>query len=548
MSLRSDSIDWAIKFVNNHSDGDLFPKILEFDAINNMADEFVKLVEGKDLSEFPPGSCRRFIVPKDEIAYRQATQLDPQDSIILTALIYQYGQGIEDRRLPNTKVFSYRFKPDATLGLYSSQTAWNDFWQSAYNEIWKFNTILYCDIADFYNQIYHHTVENQLLESEFPNQAIKWIIRLLESTTAGVSRGVPVGPHAIHLIAESSMIPIDNSLSSIGIKFMRFVDDMLIFCDSSNSAQDALHYIASTLDKQQRLMLQRHKTKFYNPYDFSDLCLKMIEDRPISLAEDRVLNIVKKYSCGDPYSRVSYSSISTEDWKAISGDIISGIIQEYIGKKAFTIPNPKQIIELFDVHLIWNLIWKKVRSVFNLGEHEVDYIRLRWFYRRLTQIGHPGAVDISLENIAELAPCFSNICAYLSSVQTIEQEQWVQIGEKLLNLLESPQVQGNEYFRLLILSLFTKNQHINHFAKLAKQYTSSEPFARREILLSAKQNEAFDWLREYKENYQTMDRWQQIAYIYSCSGFPKDEKKYFLNRLKLSRPFEIVLQKWAKKV
>ncbi|WP_190392685.1 hypothetical protein [Dolichospermum sp. FACHB-1091] len=114
--------------------------------------------------------------------------------------------------------------------------------------------------------------------------------------------------------------------------------------------------------------------------------------------------------------------------------------------------------------------------------------------------------------------------------------------------MESNEVQGNEYFRLSILSLFTKNQHINHFSNLARQYTSSEPFARREILLSGKQNLAFDWLREYKESYQTMDSWQQSAYIYGCSGFPKDEKMYFLNRLKPSRPFEIVLAKWAKKV
>lgn len=76
-----------------------------------------------------------------------------------------------------------------------------------------------------------------MIESGLPNQAIKWIISLLESTTAGVSRGVPIGPHAIHLIAESSMIPIDNSLCSIGLNFMRFADDILIFCDSHDSAK-----------------------------------------------------------------------------------------------------------------------------------------------------------------------------------------------------------------------------------------------------------------------------------------------------------------------
>ncbi|HBK64522.1 MAG TPA: hypothetical protein DD000_13630 [Cyanobacteria bacterium UBA11166] len=122
----------------------------------------------------------------------------------------------------------------------------------------------------------------------------------------------------------------------------------------------------------------------------------------------------------------------------------------------------------------------------------------------------------------------------------------MRVGTILLDLLDSNEVRGNEYFRLSILSLFTKNQYINHFSNLARRYTSSEPFVRREILLSAKQNLAFDWLREHKESYQTMDYWQQIAYIYGSSGFPKDEKKYFLNRLTLTRPFETVLAKWAK--
>lgn len=257
-------------------------------------------------------------------------------------------------------------------------------------------------------------------------------------------------------------------------------------------------------------MLQRHKTKFYNTDNFGDLCNSMIEDRPINDDEHDILKIIKRYSHGNPYKIISYNEISNEDWGKFSEDMISNIIQEYIEKS------------------------------------EIDYIRLRWFYRHLTQIGHSGAIDISLKNITILAPCFANICTYLASVQFINQEKWIEIGERLLNLLESDEVKVNEYFRLSILSLFTKNQHINHFSKLAIQYTSSEAFARREILLSAKQNLAFDWLREHKESYQTMDNWQRIAYIYGCSGLPKDEKKYFLRRLDLNRPFETILVKWAK--
>jgi hypothetical protein len=137
MVLEIDSIKWAINFLCNHSDGDLFPEILELKAIKEKMDDFAENVKGKNLDpdsdSFKPGGCRRFIVPKDGLAYRSATQLDPQDSIILTALIHQYGRGIENRRLPNDRVFSYRFQPDDQWRLYSNQTSWNDFWNKAHS-------------------------------------------------------------------------------------------------------------------------------------------------------------------------------------------------------------------------------------------------------------------------------------------------------------------------------------------------------------------------------------------------------------------------------
>lgn len=131
MTLNAESIAWASEFVSRHSDGDLFPRILEFEAINQRKDEFVKLIEGKPLSSFNPGAHRRFIVPKDEFSYRQATQLDPQDSLLLTAAVRQFGQGIEARRLPSQQIYSYRFLPEVAHGLYGHRSAWNDFWRAA---------------------------------------------------------------------------------------------------------------------------------------------------------------------------------------------------------------------------------------------------------------------------------------------------------------------------------------------------------------------------------------------------------------------------------
>lgn len=512
MTLSRDSLEWAISFVSDHSDGDLFPKIIEINAIKEKSDLFINSVEGKDLSQFTAKPCRRFIVPKDEISYRQATQLHPQDSLLLSALIYQFGQGIENRRLDKEKVFSYRFSPTSEDGLYSNKHAWNEFWQKANRLAYSANCVLYLDIADFYNQIYHHTVENQLIASGFPNQAIKWVISLLESTTAGVSRGVPIGPHPIHLIAESTLIPIDNSLDSSGFNFIRYADDILIFCDSRKEAKSTLATVASVLDKQQRLMLQRHKTKVYEPQDFRSLCSEMIEDRPIDKEEARLLGIIRRYTGGSPYQTISYNSITSSDWSQFSTEVVSKIINEY------------------------------------LSQDDVDYIRLRWFYRRLAQVGHPGAIDISLEKLDSLGPCLANICFYISSIQNIEPDQWKDIGTKLLLLLETDEVKENEFFRLSILSLFSRNEYINHFSYLSKIFNSSDSFARREIMLSAFQNKAIDWLREHKESFSNMDNWQKMAFIFCSSALPKDEKKYFLNRFNYEGPFEDILSKWAKSI
>ncbi len=510
MAILATSLEWAVDFVQAHSDGDLFPKVLEVDAVAAEKAHFVGQIAGADLGNFPPGSCRRFIVPKDEISYRQATQLDPQDSIILSALIFQYGQQIEDLRLPATRVFSYRFKPTLPDGLYSSKTAWNNFWSAAAIHASRCAKVLYCDIADFYNQVYHHTVENQLISAGLPNQAVKWIVSLLESTTAGVSRGVPVGPHPIHLIAEATLVPVDNSLVAAGVKFIRYADDIIVFCKSDKEAKTALSTIATVLDKQQRLTLQRHKTRYYAPDDFRRLCGQMIEDRPINSDEKSLLALITKYSGGNPYKTISFSQVSTDDWAAISPESIRRVIEEYI------------------------------------ASDPVDYIRLRWFYRRLAQIGHPGAIEVSLDHLDELGPCFANICFYLASVQSVSPVDWKRVGSMLLKLLRAPEVKSSEYFRLLVLSLFSRNEHINHFARLHKLFQSSDAFVRREVILAARVNGALDWVRELKEAYPSMDPWQQRAMLFAIAGLAKDERKYFIGRQTVARPFEKSLAKWAK--
>lgn len=114
MNLSEDAIRWALNHLMILNDSDLFPRPIELDIVATLETNAVSAIASLDLTQHEPGPSRRFIVPKDDISYRAATQLDPLDSIILASLMYQYGSLVEKARRPvdEKTVFSYRFKPE----------------------------------------------------------------------------------------------------------------------------------------------------------------------------------------------------------------------------------------------------------------------------------------------------------------------------------------------------------------------------------------------------------------------------------------------------
>jgi Reverse transcriptase (RNA-dependent DNA polymerase) len=497
MNLSPAALEWAIRSIEKRADTDLFPRPIELRVLALNIPASLRELETVDISSHQPVAPRRFIVPKDDLSYRAATQLDPLDSLILTALMYTYGSQIEARRRPiaEKSVFSYRFSLSDTGELYASSNAWNAFWSHCFEVSKQYKTVLVADIADFYNQIYHHTIQNQLNEAGWPNQATKWVLRLLETISAKVSRGIPVGPHASHLLAEASLIPVDNSLAARGLTFCRFVDDIVIFAEDDTGARTALLQLAEILDKQQRLHLQNGKTRVLPRNAFQELCRDMIEDRPINDLEAHLLKIIQKYSEGNPYATVLLSELSDEELKAFSPDIIEKILKGYVDSQP------------------------------------PDFVRLRWFLRRITQVGHPSAIEYCLRQFERLTPATSDICQYLLAVaasDSVAEFKWDSIGARILQLLESPLISANEYFQLSLLSLFSRVLQLDHVPSLLNRYKSSSPALRREIILVAAETEQGDWLRELKEDITAMDPWSRRALVYAARCLPAEERKFFL--------------------
>jgi len=47
-------------------------------------------------------------------------------------------------------------------------------------------------------------------------------------------------------------------------------------------------------------------------------------------------------------------------------------------------------------------------------------------------------------------------------------------------------------------------------------------------------------MQEQKENYINMESWQQMAYIYSISKLPVEERNYFIRHFTHSRPIMVI--------
>lgn len=500
VKLDGDCLELAKEFLLSQGDSDLFPAPFEIKAIDKKWDMIKTELLSKDMNKnsYNWMGGRRSVIPKGTNSFRVGTQLDPIDSLVLTSIIYQYGNQIEKKRVPITenKVFSYRFKSNSST-IYNENINWNNFWEESIENAERIpdGFVLVVDVSDFYNQIYHHTLENELLEAKIPNEIVKLIISLLMKLTNGVSRGVPVGPHASHLLAEISVNPIDRSLKSHSYHHCRFVDDINLFCENEEKAKIALFDIVEILDKHGHLTLQKHKTFIMPSKDFIQYAQQKAEDVIVGDLENQILSVIKKYSSGNRYQTINYNSLSPTE------------------KELFNSANLTQLFENY------------------LTADDVDFARIRWLLRRLAQVGAPDAIPYLITNIKRLMPALEDLCSYIVTTENTYDGKWEDIGDSLIECLKLPLINHSEYLQMILVNLFSKISNLNHIEKLISLYGRSNTMLERKILIAATKANNKYWLKEKIEEINNVDPWKKRAIILGASTFSPDEKNYWLDRI-----------------
>jgi len=205
------------------------------------------------------------LVPKKELFdFRKCALIQPLDELKYLSLVIQIADKIEIMRISKSKnnIFSYRFKPQKGY-LFDPNYNFTSFreYVSKKSNQQNINVVVSCDIGNFYDRLNLHRLECILSSNEkIDKKIVHQINELLLFWSNRDSYGLPVGSNASRILAEASLIEVDNYLISKKIDFCRFVDDYRIFAKDAVTAHHSLSVLVDRLNKE-GLFLNTSKTE-----------------------------------------------------------------------------------------------------------------------------------------------------------------------------------------------------------------------------------------------------------------------------------------------
>ena len=328
------AIDWAVEHVSRHGDTDVFPIPFELKVAAHAWQHDSTFRQKLSTTPINGADLRPHLtveVPKTTFGFRVAHQLDPLDSILFAAMVFEMGQLIEGGRALPEAACSYRFHPTPTGDFYPSDNGWKRYASRSRELSLTKGHVLYVDLADFYNQIYHHRVRGALETCGVSEARARNVEKYLGRFTAKQSRGLPVGPYASHLLAELSLVDVDEHLAHQAVPFVRYSDDFRIFDDSTANLTHILQQLTGLLYTNHGLALQGAKTALENTVDFRRLRLgdaghKFGDELDARLAE--IAEDLSALSEEMGYGEVTIEDISEEREAGEAGPLLLSLFTE----------------------------------------------------------------------------------------------------------------------------------------------------------------------------------------------------------------------------
>ena len=490
------ALDFALAHVERYGDTDILPRAFEFKAIRSSWEAVRQFLAGQDLDTWSVGPLRRSLSPKGRLGYRIVTQLDPLDTLLLTALVYEMGADIEQARIPRGDdiVLSNRFQPDASGILYAKTYSYDKFRRrsltmaSQYPDGW----VVLADIADFYPRLYTHRLENALEQATTADYA-RVISKLIRAWNQHVSYGVPIGPAATGLLAELAISDIDSLLLANQVVYCRYSDDFRIFATTEAQALANLAFLANCLYKNHGLTLQGAKTELMPAAKFVDHFRETDEQRVKSTLKEGFLDILNHHGI-DTYGTFEYEDLTPEARTIVDNLNLYGIVVDQVTR-----------------------------------DQRIDVPLLGFALRRLSQVGGVSVElgRLLLLNIDKLIPVYRDIITAFAQIKVTEPSNFRNLIPDIVSLLDHPYLSHLGYYRSWTLTLFQDRDAAEdgQWQMLYTKYSNSH--TRRKLILTIGAANEHAWIRMNKDTIHNLGAWERRAFLAAAGCLPKDEAKHW---------------------
>ncbi|HCO96304.1 MAG TPA: hypothetical protein DIU00_20590 [Phycisphaerales bacterium] len=510
-TVKENALEWSLKHLTRYYDSDFYPKSFEFEAIASNWPSVKDYVLSLDLLKYTPKSPVISLAPKPNGTYRIVHKLDPIDSLIFTALVYELHQIIEGYRIPASEniACSYRIKPDVNGSFFDrDENGWKNYKRriKKLSRKYKDGYVITCDITDFYNQIYTHRLQNIISEAgggEFDEQAYILHEFLLKLNTK-TSRGIPVGPAASIVLAEAIMADIDKKILSYTRDFTRWVDDIIIYFKKKEDALFVFHELTKYLHSIHTLVFSGEKSRTVTVKRFLKRYFKDEEKEEEIVILRKTEELAKEEFEKLDIDISPYGSYDEETEEALEEEY-ERIYNEVAENEQFKI-----------LSKAYREILKK-----SVDSNKLDVPLLRRILRNATKYRIRSIVPIVLKNFEFFIPVIREIIIYLNKVLSAKL---IERHKKYFEIILDSSIMRFPFINMWISHLL-HNKHFDAF-DLPSNYEKISQI--RDQALLARRRKDRVWIKGYKDGLDVLGPWDRRAILYSSDILSRDEMEHWI--------------------
>src|SRR6266852_1053344 len=214
-----------------------------------------------------PKSSRMHVVPRGSRGptfSRPGGILLPKDRLLYQALADQAAPLVE-KNTDRQRSYSHLFLRKSDEMFESSRTSWSRM-QTRLNKVAgsKKGYVIKADVANCFASVNQHTLINHLESIGYPSSLRNALDTVLVLNTGDrSSRGLLQGIFPSDLLGNFYLNPIDQALKDLGVRSVRYVDDIYIFVSSISHAEDMARKLTKSL-RDYDLILNESKSKLVN--------------------------------------------------------------------------------------------------------------------------------------------------------------------------------------------------------------------------------------------------------------------------------------------